>query len=258
MTWKPPPRDTIQNWVDGLTSGGSPILAVGGPNAAYRAEVFRWCLDSSTGSERDANVWIMQGPLKTFSTQVQGLGRDSWDLVWKLLDVSDFVVEEPLRKLVDQGFRITGFYRGLWEARFLLSEKDLNAEVAVRALTQWMQGLKVGAEERAYLEKAGITRHLESPQERLDLHLFLLALAYQNGLIERSVFIFDGFDEVLRSPLPKQRPALREMLELATAFERWGRLGSAAGLVFGLNPEHLGALKKTNSKLYAKIDAALV
>lgn len=261
--WEPPAVTRIHEWVVRLADGPPALLTVSAPLAMYRHEVFDWCFSTHLnvlGIRTDANVWLSNGPLKTFTSQVRGLGDEPWDLLWLLLDVDDFVVEEPLRNLVDQGFRFTGFFKALWEARFLLSESDPAADDLVEALTTWMTAGALSSEQCRLLEKSHITRELESPQERLDMLLFLLALAHQNGIVDRTVFIFDGIDEAVRLPPQKRRPALRELLELVTAFERWAKLGSAAGLVFGLDKRQgaLGLLKKHNPKLSDLVQASLV
>jgi hypothetical protein len=58
-----------------------------------------------------------------------------WDLIWGLVLKSDFVIEAPLRGLIDRRFsRLSDMFRALTEARFVVTERPRSWENAERAV----------------------------------------------------------------------------------------------------------------------------
>lgn len=257
MNWTPPQATAIQGWATALAEGSDCLLAVKGEVPAYRSAVFQWC-----GANADKpDAWLHQGVFDYFARQVATLDSPSgsWAVLWSLLEVEEFVVQDPLLDLVDQGFRFTELFKALWEARFLLSE-GRDPRQLVYGITRWLLGEPLDAPAKAVLAKANITRELDSTRERLDMMLFLLALARQNGAFDQGAIALDGLEKALRKAPAARRKHLRDVLELVTATERWCRLGSGLGLVVGFDPRHgtLDSLKRYSSKLDAKIRAGLV
>lgn len=260
-------REAVQSWVRGLDDAGPALLAIEGPTPMHRAEAYRWIFSPQLGwtAGDSGNIdtsWVKEGLVEAITQRLAfATQKDSWQLFHALIEVPDFVVEEPLRSLVDQGFRFTESFKAIWEARHLLQEgQDAAATTLTTALIQWMTGQALKPETRELLEKAHISRELVSTQDRLDMLFFLLALAQQNGLIDRTVVVIDSFELAVRQPAEPRRALLREALDVVTAAERWTRLGARVGIVFGFSKLHgtLTSLKRYSPKLHGRIRIALV
>jgi hypothetical protein len=184
----------------------------------------------------------------------------AWELLWALVSTPEFVIEEPLREMVDQQhFQIHDLYRALWEFRFALKENATFEPAAVIyfALTRWLTRSELTAEDLQVLSKIGITRRVTSDAEVFDLLFFIVTLAAQNGILNRMVICFDGLERTLTS---EGRPLLRELdLFLATA-ERWViNMQAPVGILigFGASNRERTLLRKLNQRLARRIDAGL-
>jgi hypothetical protein len=184
----------------------------------------------------------------------------AWELLWNLLAVDEFLVDEPLRSMVDQPFYLVhDVHRALWEARFLAREHPTldQAERFMTALTRWISGEPLGDDGRQLLSAIGIKRLVSSPAEKLDVLCFLLSLAYQNGLLERTVFLFDDLENALQ---PNRRASLRQLRDFIDGVRRWSRLGgSPIGILLGFTGTRtdLQLLGKYNTKLAVDVTAGL-
>jgi hypothetical protein len=257
-TWHPPLKQDIEQWVLGLPTS-SPLLAIKGPTPMHRMEVYRW-ICSVAGEEtcRDVEDWL-PAPRDHLVRCISSLKAGGpWNLLWELLDVQDFVVEEPLRGLVDQGFLFTEFYQALWETRFLLRESNPDVESLANALIHWMTEPELSPKDRQLLGRLRLSRPLQSDEERLDTLFFLLALARQNGAIGPAVVVFDGLERAVRQGQQARRQTLADLLKLVSAAERWGRLGKALGLVMGFESGVLSSLRRYNPKLSKKVSDGLI
>lgn len=254
--WHPPARSQVEEFVAGLP--GACLLSVKGPTPLHRMEVYRWICQLSEGEPcKNVDGWIAS-PRDYLVERVSGLKSGTWNLLWELLDVSDFVVEGPLRGLVDQGFLFTEFYQALWETRFLLQESDPSVESMAKALIHWMTVPELNPEDRKLLGRLRLSRPLQSDEERLDTLFFLLALARQNGAIGPAVVVFDGLGWAVRQGQQTRRQLLADLLKLVSAAERWNRLGTALGIVIGFESGVLTSLRRYNPKLGKKISGGLM
>jgi len=263
--WSPPSVRHIQTWVQGLSEGGSPVLAVTGPHPLFRKEVFETFYQSTDllveGASSNTQDWLNLGLLPDLTQRVRAMTGRPWGILWDLLTTEDFIVEEPLKSLIDQGNTLTGFFKGLWEARFLIQEgRKTDSLTLVGALLRWQMGQALTTAHHTWLEKVHIDRELMSPQERLDMLFFMLALVYQNGLVDRSVFVFDGLERVIRAPAEKRKDLLRQVMDCLTILTRWSRLGSATGIVLGFdaNGDTLNSLRHYNDRLGKLVASSLV
>ncbi len=175
-----------------------------------------------------------------------------WELLWNLIAVEEFIVDEPLRQMIDKPYYLVhDVHRVIWEARFLAREhSSLHAtEVLVTHFIRWITGEPLGDDGRKALAEIGINRLVSSPAERLDVTCFLLSLAYQNGLLERAVFFFDDLEHALQ---PSKRSALRQLRDLLDCGRRWARIGgSPLGILVGFTGT------RTDLQLLAKYNAGL-
>lgn len=183
-----------------------------------------------------------------------------WEIVWALISADDFLVEEPLRGMVDRSFYLVhDVYRALWEARFLIRENASRepATQLVGTLIRWLTAEPLLPQDQAALEALGIKRLVSSEQERFDVLCFLLTLAAQNGIVERVLFLFDGLEDIL---LPEYRSVLRQFQGLLHAIERWVSIGGCPlGILLGFRgskTDH-AALRRLHPKLAVEVARGL-
>lgn len=250
---KPPSKGQVDGWLRGLgTDEAQPVLTVKGPTPRHRTTVLDWCRPP-TG--RDPHHWIAGGVQEHFITELSQLGQE-WGILWNLLDVEEFFVDEPLLSLVNQGLLFTEFYQTLWETRFLLQESAPEVDKLVDSVVRWMTAGELTSDHRQYLNRVRISREVTSDSERLDLLFFLVALANQNAALNRPVVVvYDGLEQAMGQSPPKRRKLLTDLLQLIEAAERWNKLGAALGVVVGL-PDTSACLRLEgyNPQLHAKID----
>jgi hypothetical protein len=259
-------------------------LVVPGPTHFNRQEVLRQYRDGEwrrfhSGiviDDSKSTDWLEGNVASSFLTRVRMLrmppvSKDimakwyprtsgAWELIWNLIAVEEFIVEEPLRQLIDKPFYLVhDVHRALWEARFLAREHlDLGpVQSFMLYFDRWLMGEPLGDEGRKALASLGIKRLITKDSERLDVACFLLSLACQNGLLERSVFLFDDLEHALQ---PNKRSMLRQLHDLLESGRRWARLGSnPLGILIGFtgSKADLQLLTKYNAALAEEVGAGL-
>lgn len=154
-----------------------------------------------------------------------------WELLWGIGSVSEFVVEEPLRAIVDQkAYLAHEFYRLLWEVRFLVRE-NLNlskAQSLVQNITKWAFG--EGPPDRGFFSDYNVPVLDLTLSQRYDLLWMLLTVAHQNGLFTRYMIGMDGLSEALEVPTSSQ-----EVETMISTLERWVLRGNSPVGVLILN-----------------------
>jgi hypothetical protein len=251
----------IGAWAWALGQKGNPLLCVEGPTPIYRSEVYKECFAKGL-FDRMCVVKDWSGVHERFVDWVTN-PKDIWQLLFDLVTVKEFVVEEPLRSLIDQGLMFTEFYRALWEIRFLLreqegaSEKTLQTDAFTKSLVQWMAQKPLTKKNRKALDKAHISRELATSSERLDMLFFLLSLAKQNAVLNRMVIVYDGLESILNQDPNIRQAQLKDLLTLISGAERWARFGSPLGIIIGFPKEQgvLSSVRRHNAKLNTKIRA---
>jgi len=250
LDWQPPDLDVIRDWAYRLGRGGPAVLSLEGPSKVLRSEVYRW-MSSLPAVVEQPEEWVEKGVPHSLAS-----GRGSWSLMWSLLLVEDFLIEDPLRELADRGQRFTEFFRALWEVRFLHGE-GRNVRPQITSLTRWASDSTLFPDDRETLRRLGIRRALSRRRDRYDLMFFLLALARQNECVERAVFIFDGLEDVLEQAPNIRRKRFRSLLELTEVAEHWATLGSPTGILFGFSNQHEKGFKRFSPKLFKKVMGSL-
>jgi hypothetical protein len=255
LHWKPPTCDAVQNWVSAM---GTPVLAIDGPSVTHRQLIYKWLCANDTvladGHAPDNDLWLTEGVMANFVRRVSRCDSErQWGLLWRLLHIEDFTVAEPLRGIIDQGHHLTPCFKAIWEARFLLREKSVE-EALFRALPKWMTGASLTFGDKEALGKVHITKEL-NPVEQLDMLFFLLALAHQNGITDKVIFVFDGLERGL-----KDHRLLNEVYNLTCIVDRWLPLGSATAYVLGYSSERgfYQELKAAHPKLAKLVQRSLV
>lgn len=182
-----------------------------------------------------------------------------WELLWGLVTIREFIVEEPLRGMVDQEFYLLhDGYKAIWEARFLAKETSFDETSGfIETYLRWIANETLSEKDKGRLSHARINRTVNSEQERIDMLLLLLTLATQNGLIDRIVITLDGLEEALR---PEGRPLLKQLYTWIESLDRWIHIGNCPlGLVVGFSgsKSDLSLLKRFHPKLFVRIQKEL-
>jgi len=179
-----------------------------------------------------------------------------WEIVWALVSTEDFLVEEPLRGMVDRSFYLVhDIYRVLWEARFLIRENAGHETVAqlVGTFIRWLTSEPLTPQDQKTLGELSIKRLVSSEQERFDALCFLLTLAAQNGIVEQVIFLFDGLEDVLQ---PEYRSVLRQLHAMVLAIGRWVSIGGCPLRVlvgFRGSKTDTAALRRLHPKLAVEV-----
>jgi len=182
--------------------------------------------------------------------------EDVWELLWALVAAEDFLIEDPLRAMVDQKFYLVhDVYRLIWEIRFVSCETDdpKAPKKLMGTFLRWLSGSLL-EEDRQVLMSLGIHRPIQE-QERADVVLFLTTLAAQNAIVSRIVLGFEGLNDIL---MPKQRPKLKQLQGFLRALDRWGGMGCPVRAIIGFDFDDIPRLRKLNPKLADQIQAGSV
>jgi hypothetical protein len=284
----PPPVEPVIKWTLRFHDEGKrpAMLVVPGDTAHDRLSWYRKYLSEEWASFRPETVedvigdpareWVNQTVLANVTARLASAEvphearRDlpkwfpppfsGWEFLWALAASPTFLVEEPLRTMVDQPYYLFHeMYRVLWELRFRLREnKEFEPSLQFfQAMVRWMTGSHLSASDQAMLEAAGVTRRVNTDQERLDVLFFLITLAEHNALLNRYVLCFDGLERALR---PEKRGLLREMATFITTLDRWIRMAQTpVGVLIGMDtsPRQLASLRRMNAKLADEVEAGL-
>jgi hypothetical protein len=204
-------------------------------------------------------VAVMRVPVEVRqSYDLDAIRATEWELLWGLIVVDTLIVEEPLRDLVDRSSDIVSdVHRALWEARFLFREHPSVEPAAtfLGTMARWLAGAELKSADIERLTAAGIRKRIERDTDKLDATCFILTLAAQNGIVNRVLLTFDGIENALRSD---GRPALRQLLCVVRAVDRWVRMGGCPiGLFLGLTgtETNVARLRKMHLALARRVES---
>jgi len=172
-----------------------------------------------------------------------------WDLLWGLVARKSFVIEEPLRGLIDRRFsRLSDMFRALTEVRFEISERKGGhlIEEAVTSIGRWVEG---SPKIDPFLQQVMIRRPLNE-EEKLGVLFFLLTLAKQNGLVEDTIFVLGDLENADR----KEAGDLHRVL---SALERWGPIGCPFRLLITWDGRSQNALRRLHPGLSKQVREGL-
>jgi len=223
-------------WLGSLGHGGSPLLTIEAP-AGHRQDIYRW----------SESIEISKWRTKGIRNEVVWTTLHSTEpMVSRVLQSQNFVIDEPLKTMVDQKFYlISDLFRVILEARFQVAEGE-DASVLVTAITRWILDLKFAPKHEKLFEAAGVSRRV-TQTEQLDLVFFLAALAFQSGVIERLTLALDRVEMAATAGLKDRRILLKELDEVAFGATRWEKLGSPIGILVGV--DKLAPLENSSPKL---------
>ena len=178
-----------------------------------------------------------------------------WELLWALVAVEDFIIDEPLRTMVDQKFYLVhDVYRFLWEVRFVSHETSLKAaKKLIGTFLRWLDD-DLTSGDIEVLGKLSIERRVLE-QERADVLCFLTTLAAQNAIVSRIVLGFEGLNDILTA---KERSKLRQLHGFLRTLTRWGGLGCPVRLLIGFDFGEITRLHNLHPKLASDIQAGSV
>ena len=221
---RPSAPPAVAHWLTSLGQGEVPLLTVEAPQD-YRRTVYGWC------SAIDVTKWQLHGIRSEVVSSLLQLGEPIFK---DLLEVESFLVDEPLRSMVDQRFYlISDLFRVILEARFQVAE-GAPPSLFLDAITRWILNEKLTARQETLFEEAKVSRRVQ-PTEQLDLCFFLVALSAQSGLINRLTLALDHVDRATSAGLTAKKTYLKELDDLAFCATRWEKLGSPLGVIFGVD-----------------------
>lgn len=165
-----------------------------------------------------------------------------WDLLWGFVARTSFVVEEPLRGMINRR-PLADMYRALIEARFEAQEtKDwAHTGETISSVGRWLEG-----EPKA----KGLVQTVLPEAARFEMAFFLLTLARQNGLLGDTFLILDGLERAT----PEDAAALHHMV---SSLSRWAEVGCPLRLIFGWDAQSKNALRKLNPRFYQQAQEGL-
>lgn len=224
--------EDVRSWVTHLTDEGAPhVLVAVNPSSRARKQAINWAYSATgflvAGKAASVSDWTEVGAFQALRSRISCLeGAKPWGWLTHLVQRPFFVAEEPLRTLIDDNsFPLTGAFATLWEAR-LRSQEGRDIQPLMDGLTRWACG-EASDKDLALLRRTRIQGPLANEQEQTDILLFLLALARQNGFVDRVVLAFDCLTK-------SETKSLRDLTDLCWQIERWGVLGSGTGAILGL------------------------
>ena len=263
------PVGPAEDWAETFDDGNRPAFyTVLGQSPQDRYEFYSKFQGGELGVlsfTKEPLDWMGRGPLEVLQEIVEQAwipdgAKDllpawwpppssTWALLWALGSTQDFLIEEPLRSMVDIRYSLAhDLYRAIWEIRFSLREKNdlLETSRLISAVGTWLLGRSLDDQDINLLTPVGIRRRVTLEQEKIDVLCVLLSLAAQNGLVSR---VYVAFDNVERA----DRAKLKELHLVLQGCSRWARLmGMPLGILLGWNGDGAG-LGKANAKLAAMI-----
>jgi hypothetical protein len=221
---RPAAPPAVAQWLGSLGQGIVPVLTVEAPQD-YRQIVYGWC------SAIDIAKWRKHGIRSQVVLNLLQVGQPIFK---DLLRVESFLVDEPLRSMVDQRFYlISDLFRVILVARFQVAE-GANPDTCFDAITRWILDEKLTSAQEMLFAEAKVTRRVQ-PTEQLDLCFLLVTLAAHSGLINRLTIALDQVDRASSAGLTAKKALLKELDELAFGATRWEKLGSPLGIIFGVD-----------------------
>jgi len=165
--------------------------------------------------------------------------REGWDLIWGLVGKTAFVIEEPLKGLIEKRFsRLSDMYRLITEARFVARENRDGIEAAVHSIGRWLGG---SAKPDTFLLASSVKRPLQS-EEALGVALFTLTLAYQNGLLPFTFYVLDGLEKL-------DRRDAADLHNILVSLERWSTIGCPIRALLLWDGQNRESFRRLNAKL---------
>jgi hypothetical protein len=229
----PPPANPLVDWhrTRSRESGRVHIL--------YGTPSFRRTLLNQYLEEHDdlfiGEDWTSEGVIAAMTRAFRGLRvkhdaqfriplpDDTWELLWGLICVDTFLLEEPYRSFVDDSYHlISDVFRIIMEGRFLARESKPKAVRFLGTVVRWLTGQTLDETDRETLKRLKVARRVEMIPQRMEALCFLLVLAEQNELLPRFGFYLDGFEAVINNEDPMR---LEELHALVTIVDRWAKLG---------------------------------
>jgi len=229
MSWNFPDVQTLRQWVVDLGTGqGHPLVTVLGPTPEYRSRIYNSAAEVSSGLVvLDKSHYCYDWPSKSlFENLIRRVALPS--ILGSLAVNDELHTEEELVELIDRDARLSEAFKVLWDIRFLVEEeREEEAEAIVHALALWSVGRPlVDADSIKVLDQLGIKDRVTSVDERYDLFFMWIALARFNGIFDRLLLPFDGFERA-----PDRTEDLEGLVRMAS---KWSSYGAPLGILVGV------------------------
>lgn len=272
-----PDLPKLEGWVSSIGQQDIRPAVILGPSQLQRAATYkhlsRVAWQQGVGcSVIDQRSWLQREPSDCLvdrvadwplTDNVPHIARtvQSWGWLWALIYAEELLFEGFLHDLAvwPSPSPIHEVTRLLMRTRFEAQEGRADNNLltsCVNYLSQWMLwpppllpheiGLRVFV--------AHVRRVPDRPEQRLDVLLYLLSLAYANGFIEPQIFVFDG----LGSASPDHRPILRDLRGLIHRLTTWSRnTETPVGLALGLSNTEIPSLRRCSPQFAKEVEGFL-
>lgn len=254
----------VAQWVRSLGTGHGTMMVPG--TREEREAVYRTLEGSDTYVEKsDPRSWLHGSPRADWAIRVGRVpvspdhlgmtdeGPYGWLLA--LAWVPDLFIEEPLRSMSDMAYSYTcEAMRGFLHVRFAILEGKRGTEVEslFGTFLRWVTGGNLTDLDVGVLGTMGIRR---PNAYEIDVLMFFLALAHQNGVIRDTVFVFDDLEAVANR---ESRERVLEFMGVLEALDRWvRRTGVPVGFLLGFDPRYFTKLRRTYLKFGSYVGRAL-
>jgi hypothetical protein len=233
VRWTLPDAGRLRTWVSRLGHETSrTLLTILGPNPAYRAEAYRMLeggdiFNVVVDKSNYCYDWIDDTLLGNLSKRISVP-----NILGILAARNELLLSPDLTQLLDFGyFRVSEAFKVLWEVRFLHEEGQADeAEFLMQALAEWSVGHPLSnADHIRVLSGAGVKEPVTTPEDRYDMILLWLTLARSNGILDRIVLPYDGFERA-----QDNEEKISELSDLIQATDRWATMGCPLGIVVGV------------------------
>lgn len=264
----------VVDWVNGIGTDDRAWLAVQGPTVWDRAALY---VSASKGpwhlEYKEARAWLKTNPLADLLERITKIqvspdfqGKvptvTEWEWLWGLVHLEDFYIEEPLRGMSAQGpYLVHSAIKLLLEVRFRIQEghSDKDVGFAFQTLTDWMTGQPLTPEQIALVAEVQgsklAPRQLQVLSERIDMLVFFLTLAEQNGVISKVVLVWDDLETAVRNGSRASLTVMRQILEAVT---RWARnMEIPLAFMLGVDAAKVQSIKRLNTRLGCMISENL-
>ncbi len=254
------------DWLGGFGTDRRDWLCLTGPTVQERAALYRDLSDGPwTVNQQLTREWLRTTPVEALMGFAQRMSsRDEpWEWLSRLAALDEVVVEEPLRSMAARGTSLTfDAARLFFEWRFRVREGASKEDaVAIRnTLTDWMQGLALTDAQQEVVSasqnpRVGSYRQPQNDTECVNTLLFFLTLAEQNGVIQKTVMVFDDLESACRNG---DRHRLRLLNGVLACQERWASaMEIPLAVLVGMDAHKTSLLRRMNPRLAEQISARL-
>lgn len=261
----------LSEWVEADEHPSSWFVVVPGP---YKDVAFDLLDKQSSRDLHSLRLPRLKSDVVALTYNIQtGPTHQKIPLVQLFLQGDSFVARDELLTLVDQRSSfVSDLYRVLIQGRLALADpyETPDPRTIVRtAIAHWIDGgWRGGREGRThvwdpvtkilplveweFLERAKVS-HVVGPVDYMDVILFLLTLARQNGMVHQELVLLNNLECL------EGKAEAEDLYRFISAVEHWGPLGSPLRVLLGWrgDADDVQRLRELHPRLLAKVRLAI-